>query len=85
MLIEGDYPKTIIKKGDFNYANEMVEFIKENYLDLNIIVAAYSDNHPHSNYISKDIDFFVNKVNAGADEAVTKYFYNIDTYLHFYK
>ena len=85
MLIEGDYPKTIIKEGDFIYVNEMVEFIKENYLDLNIIVAAYPENLPHSNYISRDIDFFVNKVNAGADEAVTKYFYNIDTYLHFYR
>ena len=83
MVLKGDYPKTIIKKGDFNYANEMVEFIKENYLDINILVAAYPEKHPHSNCISTDIDFFVNKVNAGADKAVTQYFYNIDAYLHF--
>jgi len=47
MVLKGDYPKTIIKKGDFNYANEMVEFIKENYLDINILVAAY----PRSTHI----------------------------------
>ena len=83
MVLKGDYPKTVIKKGDFAYANEMVEFIKENYLNMDILVAAYPEKHPHSSCVRKDIDFFVEKVNAGADKAITQYFYNIDAYFHF--
>ena len=83
MVLKGDAPNTIVKKGDFEYANEMVKFIKENYENIDILVAAYPEKHPHSNCVGKDIDFFVNKVNSGATRAVTQYFYNIDAYFSF--
>jgi len=83
MVLKGDAPKAIVKKGDFEYANEMVKFIKENYENIDIMVGAYPEKHPHSNCVGKDIDFFVNKVNAGATRAVTQYFYNIDAYFSF--
>jgi methylenetetrahydrofolate reductase (NADPH) len=83
MVLKGDAPNTIVKKGDFEYANEMVKFIKENYENIDILVGAYPEKHPHSNCVGKDIDFFVNKVNAGATRAVTQYFYNIDAYFSF--
>jgi methylenetetrahydrofolate reductase (NADPH) len=47
------------------------------------MVGAYPEKHPHSNCVGKDIDFFANKVNAGATKAVTQYFYNIDAYFSF--
>ena len=83
MVLKGDAPNTIVKKGDFEYANEMVKFIKENYENIDILVGAYPEKHPHSNCVGKDIDFFANKVNAGATKAVTQYFYNIDAYFSF--
>ena len=83
MVLKGDTPKEIVKKGDFEYANEMVKFIKQNYENIDILVGAYPEKHPHSNCIGKDIDFFVDKVNAGATKAVTQYFYNIDAYFRF--
>ncbi len=83
MVLKGDIPNSATEKGDFNYANEMVQFIKENYANIDIIVAAYPEKHPHANCVGKDINFFVDKVNAGATEAVTQYFYNIDAYFHF--
>ena len=83
MVLKGDTPIKIAQKGDFEYANEMVKFIKENYENIDIIVAAYPEMHPHSNCFGKDIDFFVDKVNSGATRAVTQYFYNIDAYFSF--
>ena len=83
MVLKGDAPNAIVKKGDFEYANEMVKFIKENYENIDIMVGAYPEKHPHSNCVGKDIDFFVDKVNAGATRAVTQYFYNIDAYFSF--
>ena len=48
MVLKGDIPNSATEKGDFNYANEMVQFIKENYANIDIIVAAYPEKHPHS-------------------------------------
>ena len=70
--------------GDFHYANELVEFIKSEYNDhFHIEVAAYPEVHPQAKNIQTDLEYFANKVKAGADAAITQYFYNADAYFRF--
>jgi len=90
MVLKGDTPivrfpyKNIRDKGDFRFANEMVEFIKDQYKGyFHIQVGAFPEKHPQSKSFTNDIKFFVNKVNSGADSAVTQYFYNVDAYFSF--
>jgi len=90
MVLKGDTPKVRFPyknsrdKGDFHFANEMVEFIKEQYKGyFHIQVGAFPEKHPQSKSFTNDIKFFVNKVNSGADSAVTQYFYNVDAYFSF--
>jgi methylenetetrahydrofolate reductase (NADPH) len=67
--------------GEFQYANELVEFIRAKTGSyFHIEVAAYPDFHPQSRSAKADLDFFVQKVQAGADSAITQYFYNADAY-----
>ena len=90
MVLKGDTPqvrfpyKNSRNKGDFQFANEMVEFIKDQYEGyFHIQVGAFPEKHPQSKSFTNDIKFFVNKVNSGADSAVTQYFYNVDAYFSF--
>jgi len=90
MVLKGDPPKVRFPyknsrdKGDFRFANEMVEFIKEHYKGyFHIQVGAFPEKHPQSKSFTNDIKFFVNKVNSGANSAITQYFYNVDAYFHF--
>ena len=84
VALRGDIPSGMRDIGDFHYANELVEFIKSNYQDQFLIeVAAYPEAHPQSDNIQQDIKHFVNKVKAGADSAITQYFYNADAYFRF--
>ena len=90
MVLKGDAPKVRFpykknkNKGDFRFANEMVEFIKEQYKGyFHIQVGAFPEKHPQSKSFANDIKFFVNKVNCGANSAVTQYFYNVDAYFSF--
>jgi len=90
MVLKGDAPKVRFpyknsrNKGDFQFANEMVEFIKEQYEGyFHIQVGAFPEKHPQSKSFTNDIKFFVNKVNSGANSAITQYFYNVDAYFHF--
>jgi len=90
MVLKGDTPKVRFPyknsrdKGDFRFANEMVEFIKEQYKGyFHIQVGAFPEKHPQSKSFTNDIKFFVNKVNSGANSAVTQYFYNVDAYFSF--
>ena len=90
MVLKGDPPKVRFPyknsrdKGDFRFANEMVEFIKEHYKGyFHIQVGAFPEKHPQSKSFSNDIKFFVNKVNSGANSAITQYFYNVDAYFSF--
>ena len=90
MVLKGDAPKVRFpykngrNKGDFQYANEMVEFIKEQYEGyFHIQVGAFPEKHPQSKSFTNDIKFFVNKVNSGANSAITQYFYNVDAYFSF--
>jgi methylenetetrahydrofolate reductase (NADPH) len=84
VVLRGDIPPAIRDIGDFHYANELVEFIKEKYNDhFAIHVAAYPEKHPQSKSVVSDIECFVNKIKAGANGAITQYFYNTDAYFRF--
>ena len=90
MVLKGDTPsvrfpyKNSQNKGDFHFANEMVEFIKEQYKGyFHIQVGAFPEKHPQSKSFANDIKFFVHKVNSGANSAITQYFYNVDAYFSF--
>lgn len=70
--------------GEFHYANELVQFIREQHGDaFHIAVAAYPEMHPQASGPSVDFDNFRRKVEAGADSAITQLFYNADAYFHF--
>jgi len=70
--------------GEFRYANELVEFIRKETGDhFHLEVAAYPEWHPQARYPRDDLTAFVRKVKAGANSAITQYFYNADAYFHF--
>lgn len=70
--------------GEFRYAAELVAFIRERFGDhFSIEVAAYPEFHPQAQNAEKDLEHFRQKVEAGADSAITQYFYNADAYLAF--
>jgi methylenetetrahydrofolate reductase (NADPH) len=70
--------------GEFRYANELVSFLRAEFGDwFHIEVAAYPEFHPQSVSAEADIQNFVNKVRAGADSAITQYFFNADAYFRF--
>ena len=84
VTLRGDMPSGTVSQSDFNHANELVSFIRENYNDqFHLEVAAYPEMHPQAENASQDISYFKNKVLAGADSAITQYFYNIDSYFYF--
>ncbi len=67
--------------GEFRYANELVAFIRtETGSHFHIEVAAYPEFHPQARSAKADLDYFQQKVQAGADSAITQYFYNADAY-----
>ncbi len=70
--------------GDFSHANELVAFVRETTNDwFHIEVAAYPEYHPQSRSPADDLANFVRKVSAGANSAITQYFYNSDAYFRF--
>ncbi|OGT91019.1 MAG: methylenetetrahydrofolate reductase [NAD(P)H] [Gammaproteobacteria bacterium RIFOXYA12_FULL_61_12] len=70
--------------GELNYANELVAFIREAFGDhFHIEVAAYPECHPQSANLQADLNNFRRKVQAGANGAITQYFFNPDAYFHF--
>jgi len=70
--------------GDLRYANELVEFIRAATGDwFHLEVAAYPEVHPQARSAEEDLRNFARKVAAGADSAITQYFYNADAYLRF--
>ena len=84
VTLRGDIPEGGATGNDFNHANELVGFIREEAGDrFHIEVAAYPEYHPESESPQSDFDNFARKVNAGADSAITQYFYNIDAYSRF--
>ena len=84
VALRGDLPKDAPLTGDFHFANELVAFIRaETDSEFVIEVAAYPEFHPESPSVEADISHFVNKVKAGANSAMTQYFFNVDAYWRF--
>ncbi len=84
VTLRGDIPSGVRDIGDFHYANELVEFIRLKYDKyFHIEVAAYPEVHPQAKNIQTDLQHFANKVKAGANGAITQYFYNTDAYFRF--
>jgi methylenetetrahydrofolate reductase (NADPH) len=85
VALRGDLPSGAAGgAGDFRYADELVAFIRNETADwFRIEVAAYPEAHPQSRSPDDDLARFVHKVNAGADAAITQYFYNPDAYFRF--
>lgn len=84
VTLRGDKPSGMVSPGDFNYANELVAFIRQQYdNDFMLEVAAYPEFHPQAESAHKDLQNFKRKVEAGAHSAITQYFYNIDAYFRF--
>lgn len=84
VALRGDLPSGYGGSGEFRYANELVEFIRATSGDwFHIEVAAYPETHPQARSPQHDLEAFVRKVNAGANAAITQYFYNADAYFQF--
>lgn len=84
VALRGDMPSGMREAGAFHYANELVAFIREQTGDhFHIEVAAYPEFHPQSASAQADLDNFANKVKAGANAAITQYFFNPDAYFRF--
>jgi methylenetetrahydrofolate reductase (NADPH) len=87
VALRGDMPSgygAALSSGEFRYANELVEFIRAETGDwFHIEVAAYPEMHPQAKSPRDDVQSFVRKVSAGADGAITQYFYNADAYFRF--
>jgi methylenetetrahydrofolate reductase (NADPH) len=84
VALRGDLPSGMAEAGEFRHANELVEFIRAETGDrFHIEVAAYPEWHPQSRTPDDDLAAFVGKIKAGADSAITQYFYNADAYFHF--
>ena len=84
VALRGDLPSGTAVGGEFRYASELVRFIRETQGDqFHIEVAAYPEYHPQQRYAARDLRHFADKVNAGADSAITQFFFNPDAYFHF--
>ena len=84
VALRGDLPSGMVKAGELRYAEELVRFIREETGEhFHIEVAAYPETHPQARDALSDLDHFVRKVRAGADGAITQYFYNADAYFRF--
>ncbi|HXE19966.1 methylenetetrahydrofolate reductase [NAD(P)H] [Castellaniella sp. UC4442_H9] len=85
VALRGDMPSGMGgDTGDLHHASELVAFVREHYGDhFHIEVAAYPEMHPQAQSSEHDLQRFVDKVNAGANGAITQYFYNPDAYFHF--
>lgn len=84
VALRGDLLEGMDRPGVFGYANELVAHIRQRHGDdFHLEVAAYPEYHPQAPSPAEDVDNFVRKVNAGADSAMTQYFYNADAYFNF--
>ena len=84
VALRGDLPSGFGIGGEFHYASDLVEFVRtETGDDFHIEVAAYPEIHPQAKSPSSDLQAFAAKVKAGANSAITQYFYNADAYFRF--
>ena len=84
VALRGDMPSGTASSGEFHYAAELVKFIRETQgSDWHIEVAAYPEYHPEQRYAAHDLAHYADKVKAGANSAITQFFFNPDAYFHF--
>jgi len=84
VALRGDLPSGTVDAGEFRYANELVAFIREESGDwFHIDVAAYPEYHPQARSPGDDLANFKRKIDAGANSAITQYFFNADAYWRF--
>lgn len=84
VALRGDLPSGYGTGGEFHYASDLVAFIRAQMdNDFHIEVAAYPETHPQAKSPESDLKAFATKVQAGANSAITQYFYNSDAYFRF--
>ena len=84
VALRGDLPSGMGAVGELRYASELVAFIREETGDaFHIEVAAYPEYHPQARSPRHDLEAFAQKVKAGANSAITQYFFNADAYFRF--
>ncbi|HUJ01123.1 MAG TPA: methylenetetrahydrofolate reductase [NAD(P)H] [Usitatibacter sp.] len=84
VALRGDLPSGLAVAGELRHASDLVRFIREETGDwFHIEVAAYPEYHPQARKPEQDLSAFKTKVQAGANGAITQYFYNPDAYFHF--
>lgn len=84
VALRGDLPSGMRDIGEFQYANELVEFIRKETGDyFHIEVACYPEYHPQAKSAKDDLQNFKRKVDSGANSAITQYFFNADAYVDF--
>ena len=84
VALRGDMPSGTLEAGDFQYASELIAFIRQRTGDwFRIEAAAYPEVHPQARSPQDDLDNFKRKVDAGANAGITQYFYNADAYFRF--
>jgi len=84
VALRGDLPSGMAEPGEFRYASDLVSFIRKETGDwFTIEVAAYPEMHPQARNYREDLINFKRKVDAGANAAITQYFYNADAYFNF--
>ncbi len=84
VALRGDLPSGMARMGEFRYAADLVAFIREEHGDhFRIEVGCYPEMHPQAEDALADLRHFKAKVDAGADSAITQYFFNADAYFRF--
>lgn len=84
VALRGDMPSGVYSTGEFAYANELVEYIRNTTGDhFHIEVASYPEFHPQAKSAEDDLQNFIRKAKAGANSSITQYFYNADAYFAF--
>lgn len=86
VVLRGDLPSGVMghSLGDFKHAVDLVRFIRAEHANhFHITVACYPEMHPEAENLKVDINYFLEKVSAGADSAMTQFFYNVEAYINF--
>ena len=83
VVLRGDLPSGVGGIGDFPYALDLIKFIKRKEQNFSIEIAAYPEVHPDAESEKSDFENFLDKVNAGADGAITQFFFEEDIYFKF--
>jgi methylenetetrahydrofolate reductase (NADPH) len=84
VALRGDLPSGTAVAGEFRFAADLIAFVRETQgADWHIEAAAYPEYHPQQRYARRDLEHFAAKMGAGANSAITQFFFNPDAYFHF--